>query len=67
MEQLHNGKNYKASDIAVQWQVAEKTAKRDISDLKNKGLVRFVGATKTGRYVVAQKSKGQPNTGAERS
>jgi len=50
MEQLHSGKNCRASDLAAQWRVTEKTAKRDIADLKKKGLVRFVGPAKTGRY-----------------
>jgi predicted HTH transcriptional regulator len=53
MEQLRDGRNCKASDLAAQWDVTEKTAKRDIAALKNKGLVRFVGAPKTGGYVLA--------------
>ena len=57
MEQLHSGKNCKASDLAAQWQVTEKTAKRDIADLKKKGLVRFAGAPKTGKYVLAEQVK----------
>jgi predicted HTH transcriptional regulator len=42
IEQLRNGRNCKASDLAAQWQIAEKTAKRDIGDLKKKGLISFV-------------------------
>jgi len=53
MEQLHSGKNCKVSDLAAQWQITEKTAKRDIADLKKKGLVSFVGPPKTGKYVLA--------------
>ena len=39
-----------ASDIAARWKVAEKTAKRDIANLKTRGLVAYVGARKTGKY-----------------
>jgi predicted HTH transcriptional regulator len=30
--------------------VSEKTAKRDIADLKNRDLIEFSGSFKTGRY-----------------
>jgi len=52
MAQLRNGQNCKAADLAAQWQITEKTAKRDIADLKKKGLINFVGAPKTGKYVL---------------
>ncbi len=50
LEQLSRGKPLKAQDIASRFDVAEKTARRDIADLKARGLIEFVGAPKTGYY-----------------
>jgi predicted HTH transcriptional regulator len=36
--------------MAAYWSISEKTAKRDIADLKRKSLVEFVGAPKNGFY-----------------
>lgn len=55
LEQLRSGKSCKASVLAAQWQVTEKTAKRDIADLKKKRLIIFAGAPKTGEYVLERK------------
>lgn len=50
LEQLERGINCKAADLAAHWRITEKTAKRDIADLKKKHLVIFAGAPKTGLY-----------------
>jgi len=50
LEQLAAGKQIRASDLAAYWSISEKTAKRDIADLKRKGLIEFVGAPKNGLY-----------------
>ncbi len=39
-----------ALDLAAQWNISQKTAKRDIADLKRKGLIKFLGAPKNGHY-----------------
>ena len=46
------GKNIRvsSSDIATHWDVSQKTAKRDIADLKQKELIEFLGAPKSGYY-----------------
>jgi DeoR/GlpR family transcriptional regulator of sugar metabolism len=46
------GKNIRvsSSDIATHWDVSQKTAKRDIADLKQKKLLEFLGAPKNGYY-----------------
>jgi predicted HTH transcriptional regulator len=46
------GKNIRvsSSDIASHWDVSQKTAKRDIADLKQKELIEFLGAQKNGYY-----------------
>jgi len=56
IEQLRAGENVKATDIVEEWSVVEKTAKRDISGLREKGLIEFVGAAKTGNYQLKDKS-----------
>ncbi len=50
LEQLSAGVPVRASDIAGQFQVAERTARRDIADLESERLIEFVGARKTGSY-----------------
>ena len=57
IEQLKQGCQSKPADIVEKWGVVEKTAKRDISDLQKKGLVKFMGAPKTGTYLLIEKSK----------
>jgi len=52
LEQLAAGKQARAADIAAHWKVTEKSAKRDIADLKARGVVEFVGAPKKGFYRV---------------
>ena len=48
--QLRKGLPCKAEDVMAQWEVSRATAKRDIADLREKGLIEFVGAPKTGSY-----------------
>jgi hypothetical protein len=50
MDQLAQGKSVKATDLRRRWAVSEKTAKRDIAALKNRGLIEFSGSFKTGAY-----------------
>lgn len=49
---LKSGKKIGAEDIVQQCQVSIKTARRDISDLKKAGRIRFAGSKKTGRYEI---------------
>jgi predicted HTH transcriptional regulator len=48
LEQLTGGVKAKAAELALHWSVSPVTAKRDISDLKERGLIEFVGSAKTG-------------------
>ena len=50
LDQLSQGRRLKPGDIAIQFGVTEKTAKRDFADIKARGLIEFVGAPKTGSY-----------------
>jgi ATP-dependent DNA helicase RecG len=50
LAQLSAGKQVRAADIAAHWDVAEKSAKRDIADLKECGAIEFIGAPKKGFY-----------------
>lgn len=45
------GGNCCAADLAVHWNVSEKTARRDIARLKEWELIRFVGTLRRGHYV----------------
>jgi hypothetical protein len=54
MDQLARGKAVKAIDLRRRWAVSEKTAKRDIADLKNRDLIKFSGSFKTGAYRLAR-------------
>lgn len=46
------GERCTAGDIASHWQVALRTAKRDITLLRDNGRVRFEGSQRLGRYLV---------------
>jgi ATP-dependent DNA helicase RecG len=50
LEQLSGGNDVKVAEIVKQWGVVPMTAKRDIANLKGRGIIEFVGAPKTGRY-----------------
>ena len=50
LEELARGRSVRTVDLAMQWGVVEKTARRDIAGLKEAGVIEFVGSPKTGRY-----------------
>ncbi len=50
LNQIGEGKRVKSADLAHHWNVTEKTAKRDLANLKNQGMIEFVGSPKTGAY-----------------
>ena len=50
LKQTGKGIRISSSDLAAQWNISQKTAKRDIADLKRKGLIKFLGAPKNGYY-----------------
>ena len=50
LEQLGAGKKLKAADIADHFTVTNMTAKRDLADLKGRGMIEFIGSPKTGWY-----------------
>jgi DeoR/GlpR family transcriptional regulator of sugar metabolism len=38
--------------LAKEFGVSEKTIERDINELKDDGIIRFVGSKRTGRYEI---------------
>lgn len=52
--QLHEGAEITAREISARWAVTIKTARRDIADLKKRGLIKFKGPRKTGWYEVGK-------------
>jgi len=50
LNQIGKGVRVSSADFAAQWNISQKTAKRDIADLKQKGLIEFSGAPKNGYY-----------------
>lgn len=50
LEALASGKAVRAGDLQRHWGVSEKTARRDVAGLKNRGMIEFVGPFRTGRY-----------------
>lgn len=55
LEQLARGRQVKAADVAVRFAVTEKTARRDIADLRKRNVIEFVGARKTGHYQLKER------------
>ena len=47
---LRNGAKARAGCVAKQFGCSAKTAKRDLAELRERGLVEFVGAPRTGHY-----------------
>ena len=52
VDQIREGKLPSVSSITLHWKVGMKKAKKDIGDLKTRGVITFVGARKNGRYML---------------
>ena len=50
IELLAAGKDLRADDIRRRWGVSDKTARRDVAALKQRGMIEFVGPLRTGHY-----------------
>ncbi len=61
MDRLADGYLAKAEDIAHKFEVTDRTARRDISQLQEMDLIGFMGSFKTGRYVLLKKAPGPSN------
>jgi ATP-dependent DNA helicase RecG len=54
--QIIAGRQAVWADLARQWRVSRATARRDIANLKARGLIEFVGAPKTGFYRIVKRT-----------
>lgn len=54
VEQIGKGARITAEDLAAHFDVADRTAERDIRKLRDAEVIAFVGAPKTGRYIPLQ-------------
>jgi len=61
MNQVQKNAKVSAKDIVEHWKVSEKTAKRDITDLKGKRVIAFSGAAKNGYYYLLKGSGSDPD------
>ena len=52
LSQIRKGVEVRAGMVVTHFGCSQKTAKRDLSDLKDKRLVRFVGSPRTGHYIL---------------
>jgi DNA-binding response OmpR family regulator len=50
LSQIRKGTEVRVNMVVTQFGCSQKTAKRDLSDLKDQRLVRFVGSPRTGHY-----------------
>jgi hypothetical protein len=50
LDELKQGRQLKAGDIAERFACALKTAQRDLASLKEEGKIEFVGSPRTGFY-----------------
>ncbi len=50
LDQIRNFQLVGVKELASHFGVTRRTAERDIADLTRRGLVTFVGRTRTGRY-----------------
>ncbi len=52
LTQIRRGTEIRVSMVVTHFGCSQKTAKRDLSDLKDRKMVRFVGSPRTGHYVL---------------
>lgn len=52
MSLIRKGQEVRVSMLVARFKCSARTAKRDLADLKELGLVRFVGSPRTGHYVL---------------
>ncbi len=52
MSLIKKGTEVRANMVVTQFGCSQKTAKRDLSDLKDQHMVRFVGSPRTGHYIL---------------
>ncbi len=50
LDALAAGRDIGADDLRRRWNVSEKTARRDMAALKERGAIEFVGTPRSGRY-----------------
>jgi hypothetical protein len=50
LEVLRAGRRVGAAELAERWSISEKTARRDIANLKAIGVIEFFGSRRSGRY-----------------
>lgn len=50
LSQIRKGAEVRVNMVVTQFGCSQKTAKRDLSDLRDRRLVRFVGSPRTGHY-----------------
>lgn len=49
---LQQNRQVKADNIVSQWQVSSRTARADVAGLVETGMIQFVGANRTGKYIL---------------
>ncbi len=54
LQELTKERQLKAPDVAEQFSCSVKTARRDLTALKDEGRIEFVGAARTGFYRLCQ-------------
>lgn len=55
LRQLNSGRSMRAEDLQRQHNVSEKTAKRDIADLRRRKMIKYVGSRRKGQYMPMRK------------
>lgn len=50
LEALVAGNKVRADDLRRRWDVSEKTARRDVAALRQRGMIEFIGSLRTGQY-----------------
>ena len=53
IEQMRANGEFRKAEIVAQFKCSSKTAGRDLRDLRRRGLIEFVGPTKTGYWRLA--------------
>lgn len=56
LARVAQGDRCTVEDVVVHWHVSSRTAKRDIANLKDRGLIRYLGRHRRGFYVASRQT-----------
>jgi len=57
LKMLYKGKRFSINAFAAEFDVNPRTIEKDIKFMKEQNIIKFVGARKTGKYLLTEKGR----------